>query len=116
MANSGNASQDRVDASKAESTTRSNTIARNGSGRISAQSLTKFEDFDKNKDGTIAKDEVPANDQLAVNFSSYDKDSDSKISQSEFAQYKNGGGNRQLASAKQQTKAKAKAESQPEQQ
>ena len=82
-----------------------------GSGELkgSIARLTKFEDFDDNKDGSIAQAEIPANDELSLKFSSYDKDSDSKISQSEFALYK--GGDKQLA------RAKPKAEqSKPEQQ
>jgi hypothetical protein len=71
--------------------------------------LTKFEDFDKNKDGSLAQAEIPANDELSLKFSSYDKDSDAKISQAEFATYKNG--DRQLA----RNKPKAD-QSKPEQQ
>jgi len=71
--------------------------------------LTKFEDFDKNKDGSIAQAEIPANDELSLKFYSYEKDSDSNISQAEFATYKTG--DKQLA------RNKPKADpSKPEQQ
>jgi len=80
-----------------------------GQSASSIAGLTKFEDFDKNKDGSIAQSEVPANDELSLKFSSYDKDSDSKISQAEFATYKTG--DKQLA------RNKPKADpSKPEQQ
>ena len=84
--------------------------ARTSGGSSSIARLAKLEDFDKNKDGSIAKDEAPANDQLALNFQTYDKDGDGKISQAEFALYKNGN---RLASNK---PAKAKQESKPQQQ
>ena len=69
-----------------------------GGGKMTIASLTKFEDLDKNKDGEIAKDEVPANLDLVNSFASYDKNSDGKLSKDEFAAYQHGG--RNLASAK----------------
>jgi hypothetical protein len=83
-----------------------------GSGELnrSIARLTKFEDFDKNKDGSLAQAEIPANDELSLKFSSYDKDSDSKISQAEFATYKNG--DKQLA----RNKPSKAPQSKPEQQ
>ena len=92
--------------------TKATPTARTELNRTSVQNLAKLEDFDKNKDGSLSKEEAPANDALGMNFASYDKDGDGKISQQEFAQYKNG--NRQLASSK-QAKPKAKQEK-PEQQ
>ena len=77
---------------------RAQAFAKSELNNVNVNRLAKFEDFDKNKDGSLAKDEVPANDQLALSFASYDKDSDSKISQQEFAQYKSG--KPQLARAK----------------
>ena len=92
---------------------RPQAIARNELNATSIQRLAKLEDFDKNKDGSLSKEEAPANDALGMSFQSYDKDGDGKISQAEFAQYRNGGaGNRQLA----RNKPKAESESKPEQQ
>ena len=47
----------------------------------------KFEDWDKNKDGFIAKDEVPAGDELLAKFALFDTDSDGKLSRDEFAKF-----------------------------
>ena len=47
----------------------------------------KFEDWDKNKDGFIAKDEIPAGDELLAKFALFDTDSDGKLSHEEFAKY-----------------------------
>ena len=47
----------------------------------------KFEDWDKNKDGYIAKDEVPAGDELVAKFALFDADSDGKLSRDEFAKF-----------------------------
>ena len=47
----------------------------------------KFEDWDKNKDGYIAKDEVPAGDELVAKFALFDGDSDGKLSHDEFAKF-----------------------------
>ena len=68
------------------------------SGAMTIASLTKFEDLDKNKDGEIEKDEVPANLDLVNSFASYDKDSNGKLSKDEFAAYQHGG--RNMASSK----------------
>ena len=99
-------------APKAESrpTAQTQAAARGDLKPTSIAKLTKFEDFDKNKDGSIAKEEIPLNDQLSVNFASYDGNGDSKLSQEEFARYK--GSSQQLARSKTE---KAKQQSKPEQ-
>ena len=88
-----------------------NVASASSRGGAALARLAKLEDFDKNKDGSISKEEAPANDALGMNFASYDKDGDGRISKQEFAQYKNG--NRQLASNK---PAKGKQEPKSEQQ
>jgi hypothetical protein len=92
-------------------TAQTQAAARGDLQPTSIAKLTKFEDFDKNKDGSLAKDEIPLNDQLSVNFASYDANGDSKLSQDEFAKYN--GRNQQLARNKTE---KAKQQSKPEQQ
>jgi hypothetical protein len=92
-------------------TAQTQAAARGDLKPTSIAKLTKFEDFDKNKDGSLAKDEIPLNDPLSVNFASYDSNGDSKLSQEEFAKYK--GSNQQLARNKTE---KAKQQSKPEQQ
>jgi hypothetical protein len=47
----------------------------------------KFEDWDKNKDGYVAKDEVPAAEELVAKFALFDTDSDGKLSRDEFAKF-----------------------------
>ena len=42
-----------------------------------------FEDMDQNKDGGIAKDELPSTEMLSQHFSAADKDGDGKLSKSE---------------------------------
>ncbi len=47
-----------------------------------------FQSLDANNDGYVARDEIPADHKLAVNYSSYDTDADGRLSQSEFDAYK----------------------------
>ncbi len=81
-----------------------------GELNTSIAKLTKFDDFDKNKDGAIAKEEIPANDELALRFANYDSNGDGKLSQEEFAKYN--GGKEQLAHNKSKDKSKAKIKNQ----
>lgn len=52
-----------------------------------ATQAPKFEDWDRNKDGYIAKDEVPAGDDLNAKFALFDANADGKLSRDEFAKY-----------------------------
>ena len=47
----------------------------------------EFAALDKNKDGKVSKDEVPADDALAAHFSMLDTDKDGSLSKTEFAKH-----------------------------
>ena len=48
----------------------------------------KFDELDKNRDGFITKDEVPATLELSTSFVNFDDNADGKLSQDEYAKYK----------------------------
>ena len=48
----------------------------------------KFDELDKNKDGFITKDEVPATLELSTSFVNFDDNADGKLSKDEYAKYK----------------------------
>jgi Ca2+-binding EF-hand superfamily protein len=47
-----------------------------------------FDELDKNKDGFITKDEVPATIELSTSFVNFDTNADGKLSKDEYAKYK----------------------------
>jgi Ca2+-binding EF-hand superfamily protein len=53
----------------------------------STQSL-KFDELDKNHDGFITKDEVPATIELSTSFVNFDNNADGRLSKDEYAKYK----------------------------
>ena len=48
----------------------------------------KFDELDKNRDGFITKDEVPATLELSTSFVNFDDNADGKLSKDEYAKYK----------------------------
>ena len=48
----------------------------------------KFDELDKNRDGFITKDEVPATVELSTSFVNFDNNADGRLSQDEYAKYK----------------------------
>ena len=48
----------------------------------------KFDELDKNKDGFITKDEVPATVELSTSFVNFDNNADGRLSKDEYAKYK----------------------------
>lgn len=51
-----------------------------------ADATTPFDDLDKNKDGGLSRDELPATSPLLQDFSTADKDGNGMLSQSEIDQ------------------------------
>jgi hypothetical protein len=49
-----------------------------------------FAQFDVNRDGLIAREEVPASHELSTLFASYDHDQDARLNRQEFAAYSAG--------------------------
>lgn len=49
--------------------------------------VTEFTSLDKNRDGKVAKSEIPASNPLAPHFSMLDANKDGSLSQAEFAKY-----------------------------
>jgi hypothetical protein len=47
----------------------------------------KFEELDVNRDGAIAKVEIPADHELATLFASFDYNRDERLSRTEFDAY-----------------------------
>lgn len=52
-----------------------------------ASTELKFEELDKDGDGSIAQSDVPADSELATSFATHDTDKDSKLSKIEFDAY-----------------------------
>jgi hypothetical protein len=50
--------------------------------------LYAFEEFDADKNGSLARAEVPATLDLARNYANYDLDADGKLSRDEFSRYR----------------------------
>lgn len=57
------------------------------SSAAAAEGTKKFEDLDKDGDGSITQADVPADHELATSFASYDTDKDTKLSRAEFDAY-----------------------------
>lgn len=52
------------------------------------QSIPRFEALDRNHDGILARDEVPADLDLSRTYANYDLNGDGKLTRDEFAKYK----------------------------
>jgi Ca2+-binding EF-hand superfamily protein len=50
-----------------------------------------FDELDRNKDGILTPDELPASHELSRRFAEYDRDGDNALSRSEFDLYMRGG-------------------------
>ena len=57
---------------------------------VDSQITPTFENLDVNRDGAIAKSEVPADHELNTLFASLDTNSDQQLSRAEFSSYTSG--------------------------
>jgi len=51
--------------------------------------FVQFKDLDANSDGNISADELSANTSVQLDLAQYDSNKDGKLSESEYARYKN---------------------------
>ena len=58
-------------------------------GRAVGRPFAQFNDLDTNFDGTISADELSANTSVSIDLAMYDSNKDGKLSESEYARYKN---------------------------
>lgn len=54
---------------------------------VGTRAVPTFEQLDSNRDGQIAKAEVPADHELTTLFASFDDDGDEVLSRTEFDEY-----------------------------
>ena len=67
----------------------STTTADTASGRATGRPFVQFKDLDTNSDMSISADELSANTSVSIDLAQYDSNKDGKLSESEYARYKN---------------------------
>ena len=55
--------------------------------QMTTEAQPTFEQLDTNRDGQVAKPEVPADHELTTLFASFDDDGDQMLSRTEFEEY-----------------------------
>ena len=55
--------------------------------QMTTEAQPTFEQLDTNRDGQVAKSEVPADHELTTLFASFDNDGDEMLSRTEFDEY-----------------------------
>jgi Ca2+-binding EF-hand superfamily protein len=55
--------------------------------QMTTESQPTFEQLDTNRDGQVAKSEIPAEHELTTLFASFDDDGDENLSRAEFDEY-----------------------------
>lgn len=63
------------------------TLGLSGAAFADDKDKTSFEKLDKNGDGYVNREDIPADHELARLFASYDLDQDNRLSRSEFNVY-----------------------------
>ena len=67
----------------------SSTTAATSSGQAVGRPFVQFKDLDANSDMSISADELSANTSVSIDLALYDSNKDGKLSESEYARYKN---------------------------
>ena len=55
--------------------------------QMTTEAQPTFEQLDTNRDGQVAKSEIPADHELTTLFASFDNDGDEMLSRTEFDEY-----------------------------
>jgi hypothetical protein len=78
-----------TDTSATNPSMQTDTSSQSSNGQAVGRPFAQFKDLDTNSDGSISADEISTNTSVSINLAQYDSNKDGKLSESEYARYKN---------------------------